>query len=393
MIDLKVALFTGNYNHIRDGVSLTLNRWVSYLLDEGADVLVFGPTVENPDIDHTGEMSVVPSVKMPGRPEYRITTGLPEDNRTRLEEFNPDIVHIASPDILGLKALKWAREEDVPIVSSYHTHFTSYLKYYNLGIIESLGWKYLQWFYSHCKHIYVPTQSMADELVEKGIGSSPDVLKIWARGVDTDLFNPSRRDVQWREQRGFSEKDVVLTFVSRLVWEKNLRLFASVVKDIQHKYSNVKSMIVGDGPARSELDEMLPDTHFTGFLTGKDLATAYASSDTFFFPSDTETFGNVTLEAMASGLPCLVADAQGSKSLVDHGVNGYLVSVDHPGKFKKYAEKLVTDDDLRNELGRSSLEIARNFTWEKINRGLLNNYLEVLGKKTEKSDLNETESF
>ena len=346
--------------------------------------MVFGPTVENPDIDHAGELSVVPSVKMPGRPEYRITTGLPEENRSRLESFDPDIVHIASPDILGLKALNWAKENDVPIVSSYHTHFTSYLKYYNLGILESLGWRYLQWFYGHCKHIYVPTQSMADELVEKGIGSSPDVLKIWARGVDTELFHPSRRDSQWRKERGFKEDDVVLTFVSRLVWEKNLKLFASVVDDIQTKYPNVKSMIVGDGPARSELKQMLPQTHFTGFLTGMDLATAYASSDIFFFPSDTETFGNVTLEAMASGLPCLVANAQGSKSLVEHEKNGFLVPVDQPSLFLKYAAKLVSSKELRDKLGENSVELAMNFTWEKINQGLLDNYFEVLGKESEK---------
>ncbi|WP_340104706.1 glycosyltransferase family 4 protein [Rhodohalobacter sp. 8-1] len=378
MSHLKVALFTGNYNHIRDGVSLTLNKWVSFLIENNADVLVFGPTVENPDVDHVGELSAVPSIQMPGRPEYRITTGFPDKNREQLEKFQPDIVHIATPDILGFKALKWAVKSGVPIVSSYHTHFTSYLKYYNLGFIEKIGWTYLRWFYKHCEQIYVPTKSMAAELREKDIGRTSDSLKIWARGVDTDQFNPSKRDLDWRKKMGFKDNDIVFTFVSRLVWEKNLKLFASVVSKLQEKYPSVRSMIVGDGPAREELEEMAPATKFTGFLKGDELACAYASSDVFFFPSDTETFGNVTLEAMACGLPCLVADAQGSKSLVDHGENGYLVPVENETGFFSYAEKLAKDEMLRIKLGDSSLEKAMNYTWEKINSDLLNHYMEVL---------------
>ena len=378
MSQLKVALFTGNYNHIRDGVSLTLNRWVSFLQDNGADVLIFGPSVENPDLDHVGELSVVPSVKMPGRPEYRITTSFPEENRERLERFNPNIVHIASPDILGYKALKWADKAGVPIVTSYHTHFTSYLKYYSLGFFEKLGWSYLRWFYKHSEHIYVPTKSMAQELIDKNIGRSPEVLKIWARGVDTEQFNPCQRDAEWRRKMGFKENDVVFTFVSRLVWEKNLKLFASVIKDLQEKYPHARSMIVGEGPARQDLEAEMPETVFTGFLTGDELARAYASSDVFFFPSDTETFGNVTLEAMASGLPCLVADAQGSKSLVDHDVNGFLIPVGRNDRFLKRAEELVISDELRKKMGEMSVKKAQNYTWEKINTELLNHFRDVL---------------
>ena len=381
MSQLKVALFTGNYNHIRDGVSLTLNRWVSYLMENGADVLVFGPTVEDPDLDHVGELCSVPSVKMPGRPEYRISTGFPKENRDRLKRFDPNLVHIASPDILGYKALKWADKSGVPIVTSYHTHFTSYLKYYKLGLLEKIGWSYLRWFYKHSEHIYVPTKSMAEELIEKNIGRSPEVLKIWARGVDTDQFNPSKRDPKWREEMGFNEEDVVFTFVSRLVWEKNLKLFASVISAIQKKYPHAKSLIVGDGPARTELESELNNTVFTGFLTGNALSKAYAGSDVFFFPSDTETFGNVTLEAMASGLPCLVADAQGSKSLVDHNENGFLIPVSKKKKFISRAEELAKDAELRRRLGQKSFEKAQNYTWDKINSTLLTHYYEVLGNE------------
>lgn len=383
MSHLKVALFTGNYNHIRDGVSLTLNRWVRFLLDHEVDVKIFAPSVDEPDVDHAGDLSVVPSIPAPVRPEYRITTGLPQKNLQELDQFNPDLVHIATPDILGYKALKWALGKNVPVVSSYHTHFTSYLKYYKLAFIEPLGWKYLRWFYSHCEQVYVPTQSMADELRAKHIGRNESSLKIWARGVDTNLFNPGNRESKWREMHGFAPDDVVITFVSRLVWEKNLKLFADVVNRLQENYSNVQSMVVGDGPAKEEMQQLMPDTEFTGFLTGINLAKAYACSDVFFFPSDTETFGNVTLEAMASGLPCLVADAAGSKSLIEHGKNGYLVPVEEDETFYQCAEKMVNDPALRERMAGESLSRSRDFTWQKINSGLLENYRQVTGKTAE----------
>lgn len=377
MSNLKVALFTGNYNHIRDGVSLTLNRWVDYLEKAGIDVLVFGPTVKNPPLDHAGTLVPVPSLKAPGRPEYRITIGFPAVEKNRLQDFDPDIIHIATPDVLGFQAHRWARQHNVPLVSSYHTHFTSYLKYYKLQFAESLGWRYLRWFYSYCNQIYVPTNSMAEELKEHGIGSEGDTLHIWARGVDTNQFNPEKRDLKWRREKGFEDDDVVITFVSRLVWEKNLKLYADIVRRLEAEFNNVKSLVVGDGPAMEEMKELLPNTVFTGFLTGNELAVSYASSDIFFFPSDTETFGNVTLEAMASGLPCLVADAAGSKSLVSHGENGFRASVENEQSFYEYGEKLLNDAQLRGRMSEESIKKSAEYTWEKINSGLLKKYYEL----------------
>src|SRR5699024_6495915 len=135
MSELRVAIFTGNYNHIQDGVSLTLNRLVKFLESKDVPVIIFGPTVEEPEIDHAGEFVSVPSIPMPGRPEYRLTVGFPDAAQKRLRQFNPTLVHLATPDLLGFRAMRWAQERKIQIVASYHTHFTSYLKYYKLEIL------------------------------------------------------------------------------------------------------------------------------------------------------------------------------------------------------------------------------------------------------------------
>lgn len=378
MSKFRVAIFTGNYNHIRDGVSLTLNRLVSFLIQNNVEVVVFGPTTEHPEVDHVGEFVPVPSKPAPGRPEYRISTGLSKEAKNRLEEFDPDIVHIATPDLLGYRALKWAKKNDNVIVASYHTHFPSYLKYYGFQWLEPAGWKYLQWFYSHCSQIYVPTPSMAAELKENNISNG---LIVWARGVDTNLFNPERRSEEWRRKLGILSGDIVVTFVSRLVWEKNLKMYADVLRSLQKDYENVKAVVVGSGPAGDEFKTLLPSAIMTGFLKGEELARSYASSEIFFFPSDTETFGSVTLEAMASGLPCVVADAAGSKSLVENSVNGYIAEAEDYETFLIRISELVKKRDLRKEMGAKSFKKAKEYSWENINSKLLSCYQDILASK------------
>lgn len=377
MKDLRVAIFTGNYNHIRDGVSLTLNRLVAHLEKRNVPVIVYGPTNDEPAIQHNGEFISVPSIPMPGRPEYRVTIGFPQEAQKRLREFDPTLIHIATPDLLGFRAMRFAQMNNIQIVASYHTHFTSYLKYYNMEMLEVLGWKYLSWFYSQCKHIYVPSSSMADELREHQIS---DGLRIWARGVDTDLFSPNRRSMQWRRKMGIEDDQVIVTFVSRLVWEKDLQTVVDTLKKLYPKYPNLKVMIVGDGPAKNELMHMMPQAVFTGFLSGEELATAYASSDIFFFPSDTETFGNVTLEAMSSGVPAVVADATGSKSLVEHGVNGLLCPPKKTVLFAQAIGQLIEDPVTRLKMSEVARQKALPYSWDIINDGLLSNYYEALAQ-------------
>lgn len=378
----RIALFTGAYNHIADGVSLTLNRLVAFLEEADTEVLVFAPTVSDPPVDHAGTLVPIPSIPFPGRSEYRISLGLPAAARQRLADFQPTLIHIATPDLLGFRALKIAQRWDVPAVASYHTHFSSYLKYYGFGALESAMWKYLANFYEQCEHIYVPSPSMAEVLRDHGI---TDGLRLWSRGVDTTRFSPALRSLEWRRAHGVGDDEVLVSFIGRLVWEKGLRVYADVIDGLQQRGIPHRSMIVGDGPAFDELKERLPETLFAGYLRGPALSRAYASSDVFLFPSDTETFGNVTLEAMASGLPTVCADATGSRTLVEHGETGLLASPGNADEFLEAVRQLVEDASERRRMGIGALRRARQFEWHTILSRMVGFYDEVVNPHLDSS--------
>lgn len=372
----RVALFAGAYNHIADGVSLTLNRLVRHLERSGVRVCVFAPTVDDPQIpDYAGPLVPVPSVPAPGRTDYRISVGLTPSVRDALVAFDPTIVHIATPDLLGRHALHVATRAGLPVVASYHTHFSSYLKYYRLDWMESLVWRYLRGFYTQCEQIYVPSTAMAEILRAHGVR---DGLRLWQRGVETDRFHPAHRSMEWRRAHGIADDAVVVAFVSRLVWEKGLDVFADVIEALHRRNVPHRSLIVGDGPVRDDLEARLPNTVFTGYLEGDALSRAYASSDVFLFPSDTETFGNVTLEAMASGLPTVCADAVGSRDLVDDGTTGVLCPPGDASAFTDAVERLVTDAALRQRMCTAARDRAQTFTWDTILARMNTYYDEVL---------------
>ena len=376
----RVALFAGAYSHIADGVSLTLNRLVAHLEQQDVEVRVFAPTNDDPAIpDHAGTLVSVPSIPVPGRSEYRLSLGLTPSVREALDAFDPTLYHIATPDLLGRHAMRAAESAGVPVVASYHTHFSSYLKYYHLDLLEDAVWRYLRSFYEKCEQVYVPSTAMADILRSHGI---TDGLRLWQRGVETDRFTPARRSLEWRRAHGIADDEVVVAFVSRLVWEKGLDVYADVIERLEQKNIPHRSLIVGDGPARADLEERLDHTLFTGYLSGTKLATAYASSDVFLFPSDTETFGNVTLEAMASGLPTVCANAVGSRDLVNDGATGRLCPPGDTDAFTRAVQRLVTHASVRRRMGQTARDRAQDFSWSSILSRMNRYYDEVLGRAT-----------
>ena len=372
---LRVALFTGNYNYIKDGVALTLNRLVAFLERRGVPVLVFAPVAEKPAFESVGELVPVPSFAIPTRKEYRIATGLPEAQRKRLAEFRPTLFHIAVPDILGYQALKLAEQWKVPVVASYHTRYDTYLRFYGLGLFEKLGQRYMKNFYNRVRRVYPPSESMAE--IIRAEGQSQHV-EVWARGVDSELLSPARRDMVWRRSLGIADDEVAISFAGRLVKEKNTAIYMRVMNMLTARGLKVKPLVIGDGPEMAAMKAGLKNGVFAGFLHGEALARAYASSDTFFFPSESETFGNVTLEAMASGLPAVNAIASGSNSLVIEGETGYLVSARDEAGLAEKLEALVTDDALRQLMGVAARARALTFSWDAILSGLLESYRTVL---------------
>ena len=375
---LRIALFTGNYNHIEDGVSRTLGRLVGYLEERGHAVLVIGPTLPGPPMDQPGTFVAAPSVAFPARPEYRLTTGFPSALRARVEAFRPDVVHIASPDVLGHRALTWARRRGLPVVSTYHTHFPSYLGYWGPTWLEPLAWTVARRFYGRFDEVYVPTPTLLEELRAHGIDTT---LRLWPRGIEGDRFRPSFHSDDWRRSHGVGPGDVVVSFVSRLVKEKGLDVFAATVRALQAEGLPVRTLVVGEGPMRDELQAELPGAVFTGHLSGDELSTAFASSDVFLFPSETETFGNVTLEAMASGLAVVAADAAGSASLIDDDRTGLLCPPRDTAAFLNATRRVVLDAGLRQRLGSAAVEAAGHYNWPDVLAQMASNYRRVTAQR------------
>jgi glycosyltransferase involved in cell wall biosynthesis len=385
---LRVALFSGNYNYVVDGPVRALNMLVGHLLDRGHQALVFAPTTKNPAFAHKGELISAPSVALPGsRSEYRFSLGMGAVARRRLEQFAPTIVHVAAPDLLGRSALRWAAAHGTPAVASFHTRFDTYPRYYGLAWLEPQVTAYMRRFYARCARVYAPSQSMADELAADGIGHD---IRLWARGVDKATFNPGRRDIAWRRAQGFADDDVVVAFVGRLVKEKGIDLFAECYARARSAAPKLRALVVGEGPERARFQSLAPDAVFAGYLEGETLGRAYASSDIFVNPSITETFGNVTLEAMACGLPSICAAASGSRSLIAHEEAGLLVAPDDGAAgFADAIARLAARADERARFGETARRKADAFDWNTILDGLISDYRAVIREAADKKPYQE----
>lgn len=371
---LRIALVTSSYNFIADGVALTLNRLVGYLLSQGVEVRVFAPVAPVPAFAHQGEIVPVPSLPLPGRPEYRLAFGLGGAATRALTDFAPDIIHIAVPDLLGHAALAFAEGHGIPAVATYHTRYETYLRHYwYMAPLERLLTGILRRFYGRCREVYVPSPSMREALLADGLR---DNFKPWPRGIDTARFSPTRRSNAWRTSLGIGADELVVLHVSRLVREKRLDTLTAALKQLEVPH---RAVIVGDGPDRGFVEQELPRAIFTGFQGGDALATAYASSDLFIFPSDSESFGNVTLEAMASGLPCVCADATGSRSLVVDGETGFLAGPSDASAFAAHLTHLAQDPGLRTRMGEAGRARALTFSWEETLARMVGYYRALLG--------------
>lgn len=361
---MRIALFSGNYNYTLDGANLSLNRLVGHLQDKlGATVRVYSPTSPKPAFAPVGDLVSVPSVKIPLRADYRLALGLPAAIRHDVEAFRPDLIHLSAPDLLGRAALRLGRHLKVPVVASLHTLFDTYLDYYGLGFLRPMARRQLWRFYGACDYVMAPNDAIAEELRTH---AHPTLARTWARGVDPGLFNPGRRDEAWRRRAGFDPVRPVIVFLGRIVLEKGLAAFADAIARLEDAGHAPQVLVIGDGPARAWFAARLPRAVFTGFLTGEALATALASGDIFLNPSTTETFGNVNLEAMASGLAMVCADAPNTRALLHHEHNAMLCAPDHPGSYAQALSTLLVDDAARRRLAAKALGRSAAYRWSEV---------------------------
>ncbi|WP_395330876.1 glycosyltransferase family 1 protein [Novosphingobium sp. BL-8H] len=377
--DLRIALFSGNYNYVRDGANQALNRLVGYLLKQGAQVRVYAPVVAKPAFAPTGDLVGVRAVAIPTRSEYRMPLAIGGKALRDLRAFAPNVIHLSSPDPVGHQALKWARNRKLPVLSSVHTRFETYLRYYNMAWGEPVIEAILRRFYRRCDALVAPSESMAQLLREQRMNYD---VSIWSRGVDRDIFHPDRRDLDWRRAHGIGDNELTIGFLGRLVMEKGLDVFSDTLDELTRRGVAHRVLVVGEGPAREWFEARLPQAVFVGFQQGADLARAVASMDMLFNPSVTETFGNVTLEAMACRLPVVAAAATGSQSLVDDRQSGRLLP---PGAIHQFAEALkayIEDPALRDAHGRAGEERALEFSWDRINQEVADTYIRLIRQKT-----------
>lgn len=278
----------------------------------------------------------------------------------------PDVVHIATEGPMGWSALQAARQLKLPVVSEFRTNFHAYAQHYGIGWLRRPLLAYLRKFHNRCHSTMVPNAALAADLMQQGFRH----VSVIARGVDTQLFHPRHRSEALRQQWGAAPQDPVLLHVGRLAAEKNLQQLVQLWPAVQRLQPRARLVLVGDGPARAELQQQLPQAHFAGMRHGEDLAACYASGDLFVFPSVTETYGNVTPEALASGLPVLAYDYAAAALLVRDGLNGGLAPFNDGAAFQDRALALLADPARLRAMAAAARVSAEALDWDGIVRGI-----------------------
>ena len=363
---MKIAYFTESLLPHVDGVSRTLAQLFGTLEARGVEFRVHSPFVPGPEVSWSGRVRPVRYVRFPLYPDYRVSLPWGHGVGDELDAWAPELVHVVSPTPMASWAQRWAARRGVPVVSSFHTHFVSYFRYYGVPALEGFGWGMLRRFYARCARVYAPSRSIIRELESHGIGR----LELWSRGMDTRRFSPDFRDPELRRELGADDDTPVLLLVSRLVKEKDLADLVAMDGVLRARGLRSRLALVGDGPMRAELEARLPHAHFAGHQTGEALARWYASADVFVFPSTTETFGNVVTE--------VVVDRGGRPDQIEPGENGWIARANDPADLADRVASLLLDPEARARMGRRAVASARERDWSAINGRLLDSYAAVV---------------
>lgn len=369
---MRVAIVTENFLPKLDGVTRTIAMLLEQLQVQGHQSIVFGP--KNAPLRYAGARIVpIDGVPIPFYKELRFLFPRRRDGY-RLARFQPDIVHLADPMMLGMAGLYWAQRISVPVVAAYHTNISDYITHYGLGVLKEPTWAYRRFLHNQCAATLCPSPSTAKVLREHGF----ERVHLWPRGVDSVLFTPERRSEAYRATLQATEKTRLLLYVGRLSHEKNIMLLADAFRAVADE--NTRLVIVGDGPARAELEASMQGLPviFTGYQRGEELARTYAAADMFLFPSTTETFGQVVQEAMASGLPIVGADAEGVCDLVQPDITGLLTKPNNSTDFTAGVRSLLADETRRTAMGQAARAWAEQRTWADVMSNLFTLYQEII---------------
>ena len=362
---LHIAVVTETYPPEVNGVAMTTGRMLNGLMRRGHRIMLVRPRqspTEHPQSSWPLSETLVRSIPLPRYAGLRV--GLPATAslaRLWLHE-RPQIVHVVTEGPLGRSALAAAGRLGIPASSAFHTNFHAYSKHYGFGLLKPAISAYLRRFHNQAACTFVPTRQLEAQLAREGYRG----LKVVSRGVDTELYSPARRSAALRRHWGAADDDPVVLYIGRLAPEKNMPLVFSTFEQIQLAAPSARLVLVGDGPQRAELTRRYPQHVFAGMRHGEDLAAHYASGDLFLFPSVTETFGNVTLEAMASGLAVVAYDYAAAREHIVDGHNGMLAAFDDGQAFCRVAVGLANDDVLRNRLRRAARMTASQLDWEQV---------------------------
>lgn len=363
---LQVAVVTETYPPEINGVAITVAHMVQGLLRRGHAIQLIRPRQHKLDRaaqEHNYTELLVSGMPLPGYRELR--AGLPAKGALLQlwRERRPDIVHIATEGPLGWSAMSAARKLDIAVSTDFHTNFHSYTRHYGIGLLQRPMAAYLRHFHNRTDCTMVPTASLQEELERNGYNN----VLVVSRGVDTTLFHPSKRSTELRASWGADDSAPVVMMVSRLAPEKNLPVVIQAFEQMRAVQPLAKLVMVGDGPARAEIEQQRhPNVIFAGMRKGEDLAAHYASGDIFLYPSITETYGNVTVEAMASGLAAVAYDYAAAHMHIRHDVNGLLVPYDDTAAFIGQAKALISDAQRIHRLRTEARLTVESPTWEDV---------------------------
>ena len=362
---LRIAVVTETWPPEVNGVAMTLAKLVQGLSHRNHDVQLIRPRqtkTDSPMSDASLEEVLMRGMPIPRYPELKL--GLPS-KKTLVKTWTlrrPDVVHIATEGPLGWSALQAAKVLKLPVTSDFRTNFQSYSKHYGVGWLRKPIVAYLRKFHNATACTMVPTRELMRTLSQNGFAN----LKVVSRGVDTKLFNIAKRDTSLRSSWGATDDTKVLISVGRMAPEKNLDQVLKTYDALKSTGQAFKLVMVGDGPLKEQFQKRYPEIIFPGMLSQTNLATYYASSDLFIFPSQTETFGNVTLEALASGIPVLAFDCAAARDWVQTGVNGWLIAENNPEGFAAQAVTVFKSKDLLDQITQSTRQQVVQLDWDQI---------------------------